>query len=824
MEHWLNDVRHGLRVLAKARGFTAVAVLSLAIGIGANTAIFSVTNGLILRPLPYPNADRIAILWQRSPGLNVPQDWFSIGQYLDIKTENTAFERVAAAIGASFNLTGEGRPERVDGVRVSSSFFPLFGARALRGRVFTADEDQPGRTLSVILTNGFWRRRFGADPNIVGKTLTLNGNTLTIIGVMAEDFSFNKEVMPAVNGIQRADLLLPLPLAASARTNRGGEDYNVFAMLRRGVLVERAQREMDALAQRMKQQYPANYPPNGGLTISVVPLINQVVGDVRLALYVLLGAVGFVLLISCANVAGLLLSRAAVREKEMAIRTAVGADRSRIFGQLLTESVLLSLLGGLAGLLLAFGGIAMIRRFGPANVPRLNDIGIDGLVLAFTFVTSLVTGLVFGLAPAARASRVDPNAALKEGGRTSAGSTGLGWGQGRLRKTLITAEVALSLVLLIGAALLIRSYSRIVKANPGFDSRDVLSFRVSLPGFRYRTPEMVSQFYKQLEDAIKALPSVRYVGSNYQLPLSSVALAWEPIGVEGYVPKATGEDLIIASSGYVSADYFRAMGMPLLKGRYFNAHDNRQSPEVAIVDDKLATRFWPHEDPLGQRIRQGRDGPWRTVVGVVGDTREYEVNAEPPITAFFPVEQYGIGSRFMVVRTQPGAVDEPTLMAAINRVIRTLDPELPTYDVSTMDARLHDSLARRRLSMVLLGAFAMFALILAAIGIYGVIAYWVDQRTREIGIRMALGADARRILGLVGREFGVMILSGVAVGLAGAFALTRLMNSLLFGVSATDVTTFAVIPVVLAAIALAATFVPARRAARVEPIVAVRAE
>ena len=387
MEQWLNDVRHGLRVLAKARGFTAVAVLSLAIGIGANTAIFSVTNALILRPLPYPNADRIAILWQRSPGLNVPQDWFSIGQYLDIKAENTCFERVAAAIGASFNLTGEGRPERVDGVRVSSSFFPLFGSRPLRGRVFTADEDQPGRTLSVILTNGFWRRRFGADPNVVGKTLTLNGNNLTIIGVMAEDFSFNKEVMPAVNGIQRADLLLPLPLAASARTNRGGEDYNVFAMLKRGMPVERAQRDMDALAQRMKQQYPANYPPNGGLTISVVPLINQVVGDVRLALYVLLGAVGFVLLISCANVAGLLLSRAAVREKEMAIRTAVGADRSRILGQLLTESVLLSLLGGLSGLVLAFGGIALIRRFGPANIPRLNDIDIDGLVLAFTFAT-----------------------------------------------------------------------------------------------------------------------------------------------------------------------------------------------------------------------------------------------------------------------------------------------------------------------------------------------------------------------------------------------------------------------------------------------------
>jgi predicted permease len=823
METWLNDVRHGLRVLAKARGFTAVAVLSLAIGIGANTAIFSVTNALILRPLPYPNADRIAILWQSSPGLNVPQDWFSIGQYLDIKADNTAFERVAPAIGASFNLTGEGRPERVDGVRVSSSFFPLFGARPALGRVFTEEEDQPGRTSSVILTHGFWQRRFGGDRNVVGKTLTLNGNNLTIIGVMAEHFSFNKEVMPAVNGIQRADLLLPLPLAASARTNRAGEDYNVFGMLKSDASVERAQREMDALAQRMKQQYPANYPPNGGLTITVLPLINQVVGDVRLALYVLLGAVGFVLLISCANVAGLLLSRAAVREKEMAIRTAVGADRSRILRQLLTESVLLSVLGGVAGLVLAFAGLAMIRRFGPANIPRLNEIGIDGFVLAFTFLTSVATGVVFGLAPALRASRVDPNSALKEGGRGGVGTSGFGWGHGRLRKTLITAEVALSLVLLIGATLLIRSYDRITNADPGFNPNNVLSFRVSLPGFRYRTPELVSQFYQQLHERITALPGVEYVGSNYQLPLSSVALAWEPIGIEGYVPKDAGNDLIIASSGYVSPDYFRAMGMPLLKGRFFTDQDKRDTPEVVIVDDKLAARFWPNEDPIGKRLKRG-DDRWRTVVGVVGDTREYEVNAEPPITAFFPVEQTGIGSRFIVVRTKANGADPATLTNSIVREIRALDPELPAYDVSTMDSRLHDSLARRRLSMVLLGAFAVFALILAAIGIYGVIAYWVDQRTREIGIRMALGADASRIFGLVGREFGLMIVSGLAVGLAAAFALTRVMNSLLFGVSATDVMTFAAIPVVLGVVALAATYGPARRATKVEPIVAVRAE
>jgi predicted permease len=464
-------------------------------------------------------------------------------------------------------------------------------------------------------------------------------------------------------------------------------------------------------------------------------------------------------------------------------------------------------------------GVQAIRLFASANIPRLNEIGIDGWVLAFTFTVSVVTGIVFGLAPAMRASRVDPNTALKAGGRGS----GFGVGHGRLRKTLITAEVALSLMLLIGAGLLIRSYARIANANPGFNPHNVLSFRVSLPGVRYNKPELIHGFYKQLDDRIKALPGVQYVGSNYQLPLSSVALAWEPIGIEGYVPKAAGEDLIISSSGYVSPDYFRAMGMPLLQGRFFTDQDNREAPPVVVIDDKLAARFWPNESAIGKRLRQGADGPWRTVIGVVADTREYEVNAEPPITAFFPVLQYGIGSRFIVVRTA-NASDPTALTTAINREIRALDPELPTYDVNTMDDRLSDSLARRRLSMFLLALFAAFALVLAAIGIYGVIAYWVDQRTREIGIRMALGADASRILSLVGREFGVMVASGIAVGLAGAFALTRVMNSLLFGVSATDVTTFAVIPFVLATIAIVATYGPARRATRVEPIVAVRSE
>ena len=819
METWWHDLRHGLRVLASQPAFAIVAVASLALGIGANTAIFSVTNALLLRPLPYDDADRIAILWQRSPGLGVAQDWFSIGQYVDIRTDNQVFTDVAATIGASFNLTGSGVPERIDGARVSSSLFRLFGAKAAAGRVFTAEEDVQGKPPVVILSNGFWKRRFGSDPSVVGKSLTLNGNTFTIVGVMAADFVFNKEIMPAVNGIQNVDLLLPLPLSETARANRGGEDFNIFAKLEPGITMEKAQADMTVLAARMKRDYPQNYPPNGGLTVSVVPLINQVVGDVRLALYVLLGAVGLVLIIACGNVANLLLSRAAVRQKEVAIRAAVGASRERIVRQLLTEAVLLSALGGILGLALAVVAVKVLGQFGSAKIPRLDEIGIDGRVLAFTFGISLVTGVVFGVVPALKASRLDLNDVLREGGRGAVGTSAFGLGHQQLRKLLISGEIALSLVLLIGAGLLIRSYQRITNANPGFDATNVLSIRVSLPGFKYKTPEEAAAFYKRLEDRLKALPGVQYVGSNYLLPLSSVALAWEPISIEGYVPKAAGEDLIIASSGYVSPDYFRAMGIPLIKGRFFDERDVRGAPEVTIVDDKLANRFWPGQDPIGKRMRRGSDGPWRTIVGVVADTKEYEVDGEPPITAFYPVQQLGVASRYIVIKTKS---DAAPLASAVTREVQALDADLPVYDVNTMDERLADSFARRRFSMFMLAVFAACASLIAAIGIYGVVSFWVSQRTRELGIRAALGARQTDLMQLVIRQAIVLVVVGIAVGLVAAFGLTRVMSSLLFGVSATDAVTFALLAVVLGVVALVATYVPARRAAGVPPIVALR--
>ncbi|MGB7923672.1 MAG: ABC transporter permease [Pyrinomonadaceae bacterium] len=821
METLWHDLSYGVRMLSKNPGFTLAAVLSLAIGIGANSAIFSVTNELLLRPLPYRDAERLVILWNRSPGLNIAQDWFSPGQYRDVKTQNHVFEETAMTIGGSFNLTGQGTPERIDGARVSSSLFSLLGAQTKLGRVFAPEEDEPGRPLAVILSHGFWQRQLGSDPSAVGKTLTLNGNSFEIIGVMAAEFSLDKEVMPAVNAIERADVLLPLPMNESERTTRDHEDYNIFARLKRGVTAAQAQAEMDVIAERMKQQYPENYPPGGGLTISVVPLLEQVVGDIRTALYVLLGAVGFVLLIACANVANLLLSRAAVRQKEIAIRTAVGATRLRILRQLLTESLLLALMGGICGLVIAFLAVQVLRAYGPENIPRLGEVGVNGRVLAFTFFISFVTGIVFGLVPALRASRVDLNETLKEGGRNTGGGGAFGLGHHQIRRLLIISEVALSLVLLVGAGLLVRSYSRIANANPGFNPHNVLSLRLAIPVSKYGTPEAITAFYRQASERINGLPGVESVGATYSLPMSTVSFAWEPITVEGYVSK-TAQDTIISNTRIVSPGYFRTMGIPLLKGRYFNERDRKDEPEVVMVNEAMAARFWPNEDPVGKRLQQkAKTDSWRTVVGVISDTKQYSPEKEPPITVYYPHEQYVARSMYLLVRT---TADPAPMTAAVTGEIQSLDTDLPVFDVNTMEQRLYDSLARQRFSMLLLGIFAAFALTLAAIGIYGVMTYWVNQRTHEIGIRMALGAQPGNILRLVIRQALTLVLIGLTIGLAGALALTRVMSSLLFGISATDQLTFILVSLLLAAIALLASYIPARRAAKVDPIIALRYE
>jgi predicted permease len=812
------DLSHSIRALFKHPGFTAVAVLSLAIGIGANSAIFSVTNALLLRPLPYKDADRLVILWSRSPGLNVPQDWFSPGQYLDIKTQNDVFDETSISIGGSFNLTGQGRPEHIDGARVSSSLFSLLGAGSLLGRVFLPEEDEPGKPQTVILSNGFWKHRFGGDPDVIGRTLTLNGIDFTVVGVMPADFSLNKEVMPAVNGIQNADLLVPLPMNESARANRGNEDFNIFARVKPGITIAQAQADMDIIADRMKQQYPANYPPSGGLTISIVPLLEQVVGDISLPIRVLFGAVGFVLLIACANVANLLLARAATRQKEIAIRAALGASRLRLTRQLLTESMLLALAGGSMGVLIALFEIKVLRAVAPDNIPRVNEVSIDGRVMLFTCFIALLTGFVFGLAPALRASRVDPGEALKEGGRNSGSASG--GGGSRTRKLLVISEVALSLLLLIGAVLLLRSYRRIGNAYPGFDPHNVLSLRLQLPSARYPTPDSIISFFRRVGEALNRSPEIQSVATTYSLPMSTVALAWEPITVEGYVPK-NSQDLIISNVRIVSPGYFHVMGVSLLKGRYFDPHDTRGAPEAVIVDQTFAERFWPNEDPIGKRLQPGSSGSWRTVVGVISDAKEYSSEKEPPIAVYFPFEQYVARSMFLVIRT----ISDPAQMTpAITNEIQALDPDMPVFDVNTMDQRLRFSLSRRRFSMFLLGAFAVIASILAAIGIYGVMSYSVTQRTHEIGVRLALGARPGSILTFVIRQGFVLASIGTGVGLIAAFILTRVMSSLLFEVSVTDPFTFVAAPLLLASVSLLASYIPARRAAGVDPMVALRRE
>jgi predicted permease len=819
MEGLFQDLGYGARLLLKNPRFTAVAVLSLAIGIGATSAIFSVANALLLRPLAYKDADRLVILWNRSPGLNVVQDWFSPGQYLDIKAETQVFDEVAATIDSSFNLTGQGMPERVEGARVSSSLFPLLGARAMLGRVFTADEDTKGKPTTAILANGFWQRRFGGDASVVGKTLVLDGNAVTIVGVMPADFSLNKEVMPTVNKINNAELLLPLPMSETMRTTRSNEDYNIFARLRPGVSVTQAQADVDRIVGGMKQEYPGNYPPGSGFMISVVPLLQQVVGDVRRALLILLGAVGFVLLIACANVANLQLARAAARQKEIAVRAAVGAGRPRIIRQLLTESVLLALMGGGLGLLLSFFAIRVLRLFGPDTLPRLNEIRLESRVLVFTFLVSLLSGIVFGLAPAWRASQVDLNDVLKEGGRGAVGQGAFGKGHHKIRDLMVIAEIALSLILLIGAGLLLRTYQRIQAANPGFDVHNVLSLRLSLPADKYKGVA-VANFYKQLGERIKALPGVEAAGIAYSLPMSSVALAWGPVTIEGYVPKNSA-DFVMANQRFVSPGYFRALGVPLAKGRYFDDRDVKDAPETAIVNESLAQRFWPNEDPVGKRLELSDKGPWRTVVGVVRDAKEFSVDNDVPIGIYFPAGQLPIRSMFLVVRASS---DPASMTATITKEIQALDPELPAFDVRTMEGRLSDSLARQRFSTFLLGVFAAVALLLAAIGIYGVLAYSINQRTHEIGIRLALGAQPANISRMVIRQSFVLVTAGVVIGLGGAFALTRVMASLLYGVSATDAATFLIPPLILAGVALVASYLPARRAAKVDPMIALRYE
>jgi len=816
------DFAYAVRMLAKSPGFTLAAILSLAIGIGANTSIFSIINALLLRPLPYRDADRLVILWNRSPGLNITQDWFSTAQYFDIKTGHHGLEQVAIAIGGNYNLTSKGEPERVGTIRVSSNLLPMLGQTAALGRVFSPDEDSPGKPATAVLSYGMWLRHFGADPKMIGKSVTLNGIPYEVVGIMPRAFSLPREVLPTLDGAEQADILLPLPMPVDAAQNRDHEDYNIMGKLRPGVSVAQAQAEMDTITARLRHDYPQTYPPNGGLTFGIVPLLEQVVGDARPTLFVLLGAVGFVLVIACANVANLLLARAVARQKEIAIRTALGASRFRIVRQVLTESVLLSLSGAACGVLLAFWSLHWIHVFGPKSVPRINDIGIDRVALVFTFVLSVVSGTVFGLVPALRVSRFDLHATLKDANRGTAGASAV-WGRGHnMRRMLVISELALCVMLLIGAGLLIRSFVYLENVSPGFNPNKVLTLELTMSGPKYDDPKVVVAAYRQLWSRLESLPGVTASGAVTSLPLSQM-FAWGPITVEGRVPPP-GENFINADQRVVGGHYFESMEIPLRSGRFFNEHDTSTSPKVVVIDEYMAQQLWPNQDPIGRRIHYGGitdKDPWETLVGVVGRVKQYTLDSDSRIALYLPQTQYPTRAMNVVLRS---GADPAALAPAVKQQIHELDSDLPLYNVRTMNQRLEESLAQRRFAMLLLTLFAGVALALAVIGTYGVMSYLVNQGTREIGIRIAMGATRGTIERLIVWKGLALALCGVAIGTTGAFAVSRLMRSLLFGVSPFDPFTFVVISLLLALVTLLASYIPARRVARIDPIVALRDE
>jgi len=799
------------------------AVLSLAIGIGANTSIFSVANALLFRPLPYVNPDRLVILWNRSPGLGITQDWFSTAQYFDIKNSHSGFEQLAIAIGGNYNLTGQGDPERVGAVRISSNLLTMLGAHAALGRLLTPEEDLPGHPATAVLTDGMWSRRFGRDRRVIGTSIIINGQTYEVVGVLPQNFSLPQEVVPLLDGTQQADLFLPLPLSPTAASQvRDHEDYNIIGKLKPGVSVQQAQAEMDTITARLRREFPENYPPNGGLTFSIVPLLEQVVGNVRRSLWVLLGSVSFVLLIACANVANLMLSRAVARRQEIAVRTALGASRWHIVRQLLTESLLISLCGGALGIFICLLSVRWMDVLGTKSIPRLQDVGIDGRVLLFTLLLSVFSGILFGLVPALRVSRQDLNSTLKDASRGSAGTSSV-WGHGNnLRRLLVIAELALSVVLLIGAGLLIRSFARLQDISPGFNPRGVLTFDLTMTGRRYGDKQAILNTYKQLWERLERSPGALAAGGVTSLPLSE-AFAWTPITVEGRIP-LPGEKFLNADERLVSGHYFEAMEIPLRRGRFFNEQDDMTKPIVVIVDEYMADQLWPGQDPIGKRIHivelPSKD-PWQTVVGVVGRVKQDSLDSNPRIAFYVAHTQFPTRALTVAFRSR---TDPAAMLSATKNELRNLDPDLPMYHVRTMEQQVNESLAQRRFSTLLLGLFAGLALALATIGIYGVMSYLVSQGTRELGIRIALGASQRNILSLVVRQGMVLALCGVTIGLGAAFLLTRLMRSLLFGVDATDPITFAGISFLLATIALLACYVPAQRAARIDPLISLRCE
>jgi len=810
------DIRYAVHMLLKTPGFAAVAIVTLALGIGANSAIFSVVNSLLLHPLPYRDSGRLAIIWTHSPGANVEQDWPSPGQYSAIKANTTVFEDVAIIVGDSMNVGQVTTPERIGVMAASSNLFLILGVQPAIGRVFLPVEDTPKQPKTVVLSHAFWQREFGGDQNVGDKTLTLNGENYTVVGVMPPDFSLNDEVIPTVSSVPQPDVFLPLPFSAEKLARQNDENYNLLARLKPGISIAQAQSELNLTATRLAAQFPERYPASRRFSFSIKPLLDQVVGDVRRPLFVLLAAVGCVLLIACANVANLLLTRAAAREREIAIRSALGASRTRLIRQLLTESVLLSFIGAALGLVLAFWTLNSMRWLSPQNIPRLPSIRMDSRVLVFTTLVAAVTGILFGIFPALQSSRLNLGETLKEGARNLIAGR-----HQRLRSVLVISELAVSLVLLISAGLLIRSFVDVQKVNPGFDPKNVLAMRLSVSGTGYQGDRR-GLFYDELLQKVRRLPGVESAGTTGILPLSG-SISWGQTTIEGY-DAASGQAAILADQRTASTGYFETMKIPLVAGRFFNEQDTKDSQKSVIVDEKWARTYWPNESPIGRRLKTGgadSTDPWRTVVGVVGSVKQYDLETDSRVVLYFPSQQASESTRYLAVRT---TVPPLTLSSAIAAQVKAMDANITIFEVKTMDERMYESLARRRFAMLALGSFAVLALLLALVGIYGVMSYSVAQRTSELGIRLALGAQPSDVLRLVLRHGFTLALIGVVVGVVISVAVTRLLTTLLFGIAATDLLTFAGVSASLILVALLACFIPARRATKVDPLVALRYE
>jgi putative ABC transport system permease protein len=801
METLLKDIRYGFRTLLKTPGFTAAAVIALALGIGANTAIFSVVNAVLLRPLPFQQSDQLVMVWEKRAQLGRERNVVSPPDFNDWRAQNQVFEDMAAFSGQGFNLGASTQPERIQGAGVSPSLFSILRVQPLMGRAFQAEEDRPTSNPVVIIGSALWQRSFASDPEIVGKTIKLDEKAYTVVGVMPADFVFPD---------RRAEIWVPLTLSPEDANNRGGHNLRVVARLKPGVTLQKARTEMDSITAQLEQQYKVNT----GHRANVFSLYDEVVAGARPALLVLLGAVAFVLLIACANVANLLFARSSARQKEMAIRTALGARRSRIIRQLLTESVILAITGGTVGVLLALWGLDLLLAIGGDSIPRVKEIKLDSWVLGFSILISLATGLLFGLVPALQASKPDLNETLKEGGRSASGSIR----RNRTRSFFVIAEVAICLVLLIGAGLMLRSFARLVNVSPGFNPDNLLSMNLALSGSRYGGAEQVTSFYQRALERLSSLPGVQSAAATSGLPMTG-AFGSRYFGIEGRPPQPAGQGFN-ANVNLTTPGYFQTMNIPLIQGRDFDQRDVMKAPEVVIINQDMVRRYWPDEDPIGKRLAVG-NGPWRTVVGVVGDVKQAGLDIETRPEMFWPYYQLPVPFSTFVVRTSG---DPEAMTSGVRRAMQDIDEALPLYNIKPVNEVISESVAPRRFNMVLLSIFAGLALVLAAVGLYGVISYSVSQRTREIGIRMALGASHKSVLRLVVGQGMILALIGVGIGVIASFFLTKFMATLLFGVSATDPLTFVAISVLLTGVSIVASVIPARRAMKVDPMVALRYE